>query len=387
MLPTLFCYPRYWGLGVCLPEVASDPLRKSRLRQIVVLAAALLVPVATAQLAQGPDAEQVADAAVGVWLEQEPLNFGVAAGMSTDELCRALPALFANPPPQPGTRVNIDDRQELDSEDPNRRSFTYSAVRGEDRLEVVEAVVERQGDTWNAVSVGYRRPTPTTARAWLQQPVSGWLFVAFSLLVVYLLATPSFFRRWVRRGLNTARDHRRLVIITMILLYGAFVLGAFTGSQLPPGCTDAVLALVDTAVTAVGATDAYASGNWARAAVVTFYQNFVVVTVTVTFGSAILFGVPAYLLTAFSFFAQAIPFGLIGAFSGPSALFILVLLALELTAYFMVVAGGGMFLVTLIRKGFGALGEGFTKLLLMLPLAMVLLIIGAWYEAAVVIGF
>lgn len=58
---------------------------------------------------------------------------------------------------------------------------------------------------------------------------------------------------------------------------------------------------------------------------------------------------------------------------------------LELTAYFLVVAGGGMLLSTVVRKGLGAYGVGLRKLVSVLSIALVLLLVGAWYEAAVII--
>ena len=54
-------------------------------------------------------------------------------------------------------------------------------------------------------------------------------------------------------------------------------------------------------------------------------------------------------------------------------------------AYVLVTAGGGMLLVTLIRGGFPAFRLAFRKLTLMLPIAFLLLVIGAWYEAAIII--
>lgn len=358
------------------------------LRILSSLYLSALVSMAFGQLASGTDPTTVADEAVEAWLSQEPVTVERFQHLSAAEVCLALPALIQNPPPRVGTEVNLTDRRSLDTGDPNRLQFTYSATLPRERLEVVQVTLVRgrDGETWLATEVGYWVDRPT-GRPWLQGRVATVLFVIFSLMVLYLVLTRSFFRAWLVRGLEVARGHRRLVVGTLIGLYSLFALGALVGSQLPDECGDAVLALVSTAIDAVGATDAYGSGNVATAATVTFYQNFVVVTVFVTGTLALLFGIPAYLLSAVSFFFQAIPFGLLGAFSGPNFPFFLVLILLELTAYFLVVAGGGILLVTLIRKGFGARSEAIRNLFLMFPLAMLLLLVGAWYEALILIQF
>jgi hypothetical protein len=44
-----------------------------------------------------------------------------------------------------------------------------------------------------------------------------------------------------------------------------------------------------------------------------------------------------------------------------------------------------MLLATLIREGFGGFRRAFRKLTMTLPIAFLLLVIGAWYEAAIII--
>lgn len=344
----------------------------------------LLVSVALAQLASGPVAEEVADAAARNWLAQEPLSVARLLGLSTEELCEVLPALFISPPPPPGTTINFDARRESASDDPEVRLFAYPVTLGSGQTEVLRVRLERRNDLWEATEVGYNLTGLAAQRAWLQGEAAQLGFIAFSLLVLYLLARPSFLRNWLGAGLAAIRQHRRLVVGTLVIYYGIFFAGALFGRTLPAPCDTAVLELVNAAITNLGAAEAYASLNLARAAVVTFYQNFVSVTLTILFGTALLFGFPVYLLAAASFFAQGIPFGLVGG--GPLELVLVaVLLVLELTSYFLIVAGGGMLLVTLIREGLASFRQALSKLALMLPIAMVLLLIGAWYEAIIII--
>lgn len=334
----------------------------------------------------GNDPEALADRAVAAWLEEDRVGFTELSSLETEALCRELPGLFAAPPPPSGTEVDLTDRQARDTGDPERRRYTYAAEVPGDRLDVVEAVLVRDGDAWRVDRVGFQLED-RGGRSWLQTPGAVLGFGLFTLLVILGLARPTPLRRWLAAGMAAVREHRRLVVWTMVLGWGVVALGLWTGSRLPAACEDAVVVVLGSTLEQVGANEAVASGNIARAALVIFYQNFVVVTVTLLFGSALLLGVPAYLLAGASFLAQSTAFGLLGLGGFPEIVLILVLFVLEFTSYFLVVAGGGMLVVTLARKGLGGLGEAYGKLALMLPLAGLLLLVGAWYEALVVVGF
>ncbi len=329
----------------------------------------------------------IADAAVNDWLTRPSMAIDRLSALTPEELCRELPGLVSRPPPPAGTTVRIDDRLEQPSDDPTLRIFTYAAVRPGDQLDVVEVQMRETAGVWQAERVGFRSLSELGGvRAWLQTPTAAWAFMAFTLLIVVaLFRAGSLIRRGLAAGMRAVREHRRLVIATLVGLYALFGLGALSGSQLPESCDAAILEILDTAITNVGATAAYGSGDVPRAAATTFYQNFVVVTVSVTFTLGLLFGIPAYLFAAFSFFVQGVPFGLLAGGGVGELLMVAVLLLLELTAYFIVVAGGGMLLSTVVRRGLGAYGIGLRKLVSVLSLALMLLLVGAWYEAAVII--
>ena len=349
---------------------------------------------ATEQEAAEParaSAEEAADSAVRDWLARRPVAFDRLAGLDAEQLCRELPGIVTAPPPPAGTDVNLDDRVErTTAEDGEERVFTYAASLQSGQLDVVEVRLRPTDEGWEAVRVGFRSDsTLTGVRAWLQTPAASWTFIALTGLVLAMLfAKNSPLRRWLRRTREAVREHRRLVIVTVLAFYGLFGLGVLSGSTLPDSCDVAVVQIVEGAITSLGATAAYGSGDVPRAAAVTFYQNFVVVTLSVTFTLAAVLGVPAYIYAAFSFFVQGVPFGLIGGGAPGQILTLLVVLVLELTAYFFVVSGGGMLLATIWRGGFGRLPDGFRKLLSTLPVAMLLLLVGAWFEAtALILGF
>lgn len=361
-------------------------LRSPRLHRLLSLIF-LLASLATsfAQEGESTAAEELADAAVSEWAATSVPGFETMSAMSTTELCQLIPTLLVNPPPPAGTRVNLDDRLERPHPVEGERLFSYSSSGPSGQLNVVQVVVREADGAPEVVSVGFRPPPPSGVRAWVQTDAAAWAFSVFSLFILFLLARPGGLRRLLARGLLVIREHRRAYTITLGVLGGVFIFGVLTGNQLPEECTVTIIQTVETAVTAVGAMEAYGSGNHARAAAVTFHQNFVVVSASTLFSLALLFGVPAYLFAMLSFYMQAIPFGLISP-GGVDLLLIGILLVLELTAYFTVVAGGGFLLVTLVRKGLRALPEAVGKLLLMLPLAGLLLLVGAWYEALYLIG-
>ena len=289
-----------------------------------------------------------------------------------------LPDLLANPPPPQGLEVNLEGRRELSTS--RKRVSPSSPTRRHSRAvrqscSTVTLVESESEGTWEATSVGTQISNQGPSfRDRLQTPLAGWVFVGFSFYILFLLVTPSFFRRWLSEGWEVIKAHRRIIIGTQVVFYGLFGLGMLTGANLPQVCADAVLEFVNTAVTSLGAVEAYGSLNVSRAAIITFYQNFGVVTLSLLFGSSLLFGVPAYLIGAMSFYAQGIPFGLVGSITAANLLFILILLVLELTSYFLIIGGGGVLLSTLIKGGFGAVREAIRRLALMLPFALLFLL-------------
>lgn len=349
-------------------------------RMLVAALVLLAAPVALAQLATGDDPEAVADRAVEAWLEQQTRTIGALMSLPPEEACRDLPALVENPPPPEGTEVNLEDRQQRQIDVENARSYTYPAELPNGELDVVQVDLSLENGTWSATSVGFRAQQGPS-RSFLNQPLAWAAFLLLSLATLYLLfRQASFLRAWVREGRALLREHRGIFIGTMVLVYGAFALGAISGTALPEACAEAVLSVLQGSLEATGATQAVESGNILRAALTIWYQNFVVVNVVVFFTLAVLFGIPGYLGAAVILFVNGIPFGLVGSFGLVQLVFLALLIFLELTAHAVVVAGGGIMLKTVIRGGFSAFSEGVRRLVLMIPLAFLLLLIGAWYE-------
>ncbi len=366
------------------------------MRALLLLLALLAAPWALAQDPMlddrgwpvGDDPEAVADAAVLEWLEREPVAIAELAALPAEEVCRRLPEALQTPPPPPGTRVVLEDRRRLELEaDDERRAYTYAAVRPGDVLDVVQVDLLPADEGWRVERVAFRTTGELTGmRAWLQTPTASGAFVALTLLVLFGLARPSPLRRGLAMGLATARRHRTTVLVTMGLLTTVFALGVGTGAALPPECDAAIVAVLEGAIDQVGAGQAYASGDAARAAATTFYQNFVVVTFSVHFFLTLLLGVPSYLVAIPQFFLVAVAFGPIVGSPLLSLLPLLLLLAIELTAYFLVISGGGIVLGTVFRRGFGAYPSAARQAASLLVPAGLLLLAGAWYEAVLFVA-
>lgn len=337
----------------------------------------------------GDDPEILADRAVEAWLASESRSLAELSTLDAETVCRELPGLFAAPPPPEGTTVDTTDRRERPTDREDRKRYTYAAEIPPDRLDVVEVVLVRtdsaaEGQAWAVDRVGFQA-LETGGRDWLQSRTAGLGFALFSVLFVLGLTRPTPLRRWMAFGRESVVRHRRVVIGTMIAGWAVVGIGLWSGAQLPDACEEAVLTVLTSTLDQVGANQALASGDVARTALVIFYQNFVVVTLTALFGSALLLGVPAYLLAGASFLAQSTAFGVLGLGGFPDILLVGVLFVLEFTAYFLVVSGGGMLIATLAREGFSGIGPGYRKLTATLPWAALLLIVGAWYEAAILL--
>ncbi|MGL4610608.1 MAG: hypothetical protein ACRCYY_13165 [Trueperaceae bacterium] len=353
-----------------------------------------LFSLAFAQLATGTNPEQVADDAVRAWLETSSSPRIVLANRSLEEICADLPALLNTSPSVAGSSVNFANRKEQATDDTNIKRYTYPVTipvtmfgfdAGE-RLEILSVTLTKTAEMWQADNVSYQSlQQPSGVRQWLQTPIAGMVFIAFTFYILFLLVRPSAFRTWLSQGMVTIRAHRGLVIGTVVALYLVFGLGAYVGSGLPLECQTAITEIVTNAIQMTGAVEAYGNQNLATAAAVTFYQNFAVVSLTLLFTAGLFFGLPAYLISTLQFFTLGIPFGFSLDRPLEDVFLILILLLLELTAYFLVISGGGILLVTVVRKGLRSFSEGVRALALMLPFALLLLLLGAWYEAAILI--
>ena len=414
--------------------------RRSKVKTGFLLLLFFLFPLSfsVAQLASGTDPEQVADKAVEAWLAREPFNPYAVIGSSSDDIgaaCTDLGENLINPAPPAGTVVNFDNRElvepdlsdsttepepatqtnleTVDTENGatageaatqtlepdatasepvlSERVYSYPASYPSGQLVIVEAKLSQTAGGWRADDVAIRLDTEQlegmfAAYSAVQTPLGYGIFTLFSIAFITLVFLPSsFLRRWLTEGWTYTLQHRRTVIFSVALLYGLFALGYMTGTVLPAACGNVFAGLIGRNLDSIGVLDALASGNVARLSSLIFFQNFTFGAFTTTFIPASVLALPAYLFNGARFYFLAIVFGFQGFANFFDVSKAIILFAVELMAYIMVTAGGGMMLLTLIREGFSGFRSGYRKLLMMLPIAALLLIIGAWYEAAVIL--
>lgn len=332
--------------------------------------------------------EDLSDKAIRDWLAQEVPTMTELAGLSTDEVCIELPKLLYGAPE--GLDVNLGDRQALELPEgspENVLRFSYPASQPGDIVGTVRVtLLKEEGEDWHVASIRYFPELGNDPlRSWLTSTVGAIFFTLFSALILYLSIRKTFFRAWLTEAWGYINQHRRNVIFSVVLLYGLFGLGYLAGTGLSQPCGDLLGSLVQQSIEQLGVADKANSGNVLGLSAAIFYQNFTFGAFFTTYIPALFFGIPAYLLNGSRFFALALLFGYSGLGGILNAILAIILILVELMAYIIVTAGGGMLLITVIKGGFSAFRLAYRKLLMMLPVAMLLLIIGAWYETFIIL--
>ena len=334
---------------------------------------------------------EVADSAVATWLEQDTREAReqiLAVGSDVDEVCRRLESFVLSPPPPTGTSVTFEDRQVLEATDTSAL-YSYPASFDNNGLAIVEARLSKENGVWQAEQVGINLSASAESlnsmSSTVQSPFSYVFFSLFSVALLVLLFRPgSLIRRWLTEGVGYLREHRGATIFSLLFFYGSFVAGYAAGTTLSDVCSAAMQNYIVQSLDSLGIVDAVTSQNTARLATAIFFQNFTFGAFATTFIPASLLAIPAYLFNGPRLFFLAMFIGDRGLGGPFGATLSIILYIVELLAYALVAAGGSMMLITLIREGFSGLSRGYRKLIMMLPLAMLILVIGAWYEAAII---
>jgi len=345
----------------------------------------------SAPLARGDVPEQVADDAINRWQAQAQ-GFDLMAFANTEaspaELCQELTVLGQDPRIISSTTVNFDDRRLLDDAgvDPSVlavsqvRRYSYPARVGEGTVARVEVLLSQQGDLWQSEGVRIRfDDSSLSLPGFFRSNFAGIAFLALTAYLITLLVRPSWFRTLLASSWQVIKTSKGLVIATAVALYGMYVFGSILGTSLPE-CQLAIATFVGGSLDDIGIMEVLDNNNVAQTAAAITYWNFLQGTLTTTLFPAALLAIPAYLLNLSRFFVLGFALAPVGP-QASMLLFHLPVIIIELLAYILVTAGGGIMLGTLAKQGFGSIRLAVRRLLLMLPIAFLLLVIGAWYES------
>ena len=373
-----------------------------------------------AQLAQGANPAEVADEAVRHWQARaQAFDYVALASVSPVAMCQELALFGQDPRVIAATNVNLSDRRLLEAQsNDDERIYSYAASFGQNALGRVQVRVLRsaqpQGNQNNQTSQGTltldNQDNETNAAdadtaaeddgasiwqadgvmleldnpaaqlpSFMRSDAVGWLFILLSLYVLYALSRPSWLRRLLSQSLQVLREHKRIVIGSTILLYGSYIFGSLAGISLPE-CQEALAVFVSNSLRSTGVVDVLEENSVPKLAAVITYWNFVQGSLATTLIPAAFFAVPAYIINIARFFMLGFALAPVGETAG-LLLFHLPVIIIELLAYVLITAGGGIFVATLFRQGFANFRLAMRKLLYTIPVAFVLLLIGAWYES------
>ncbi|MBB6099794.1 hypothetical protein HNR42_003252 [Deinobacterium chartae] len=336
----------------------------------------LVALVASLALAQTPAAEREADRAAAAWTQGE-YNFQLGPAEAGDPRAARellLRALRFTPAPA-DVRINTSLRRYAGTQQGGLEVYRYPvAVAGSDAS--IEVTVEPAGEGWRTRSVRLVA-NGTALPRFLFGPIPAVLFVAATLALLYGLIRPTRWREWVRRGWEAARTPLWLYITLNVLLYGAFALGMlFSYGDREIGAALREYTAGGLSSTGIGEL---VQGGVIPAALGISYWNFLSGAVLTTYLPGLLFGFPALLINLGRFFVLGIALSPALGSELPAAAFWLHVptIIVELQAYIAVTCAAVAMVFKISRRGLAV----FRDYVYVLPLALTILVLAAWYEA------
>ncbi|MGQ9736250.1 MAG: hypothetical protein ACUVUP_06810 [Thermaceae bacterium] len=281
---------------------------------------------------------------------------------SPEELPQTLERFFAYPPPPKELRVNLDAPRLEEGQ------VLFPATLGEKGMEV--AVYLEEDRISRMVLVQERLPS------WVKTPSFGLLVLLLGVYWASALWGRGLLSRLFREALALLKEERSLYIGLNLLLYGLFALGGVLAS-IEPRLAQAIQRGVGGVLEDLGLEEARSKGVLSLLGAI-YYWNLTQGLVLTTLVPALLLGLPALLLNAsrYLLFGLALSPALLPL---PVYLLHLPTLVLELQAYILGTFGGGLLLLSLLRRE--GYRTGVKRLLLMGYLGAVVLLWAAVYEA------
>jgi hypothetical protein len=332
--------------------------------------------------APDPTADAFADQTVRDWLEGKfkPAQPTVNPN-ATDpnaEVSRQLEAVlgqlrFAPVPRDP--RVSFELRN-LEAAGENRRIYTYPITSSQTDDARLTVSIERTQTGWRATAVTFGSQTSSIPE-FVKTDWGGWLFAALSALLLYACIAPTFWRRALENSVQTVKTYPRVFIVANLLLYGMYAIGTI-GGLANPALVKTLTEFFSAVLTSSGIAELTQS-SVASAAFGITWNNLRAGILFSTFIPGSFFAIPAYLLGSLQFWFYGIALAPVGSTPLGAWLLHVPTILIELQAYIFVIASSGVMLVQILNKT--PFGVAWRNYLRCLPLAISILVLGAWYEA------
>lgn len=348
---------------------------------LLLLCVSAVAQTATPALPIDPTADEIADATVRQWLGGK---FKPAPPTPRDpndanaEIARQLETVLAQlryaPVPR-NARVSFKLRT-LETATATKRGYSYPITSAQTDDAQLTVTVEKTATGWQGSAVTFG-PQGSSIPEFVTAPWGGWLFAALSSLLLYACIAPTFWRKAIENSVKTIRANPRVFIIANMLLYGMYVFGTLGGLANP--------ALVKTlgeffsAVLSSSGIAALTESSVASAAFGITLNNLRAGILFSSFIPGSFFAVPAYLLGGIQFWFYGIALAPVGTLPLAAWLLHVPTIIIELQAYIFVIASSGLMLVRIFKRTPFAIA--WREYAACLPLAISILMLGAWYEA------
>ncbi len=349
---------------------------------LLLLSLSAVAQTATPALPSDLSADQAADAVVRQWLEAKFKPATPTPSPNTSdanaEIARQLETVLAQlryAPVPKNARVSFGLRK-LETASATKRSYSYPITSAQTDDAQLTVTLEKTASGWQGSAVTFGAQGSSIPE-FVTAPWGGWLFAAISSLLLYACIAPTFWRRSLENSVKTVRANPRVFIIANGLLYGMYIFGTLGGLANP--------ALVKTlgeffsAVLSSSGISALTESSVASAAFGIALNNLRAGILFASFIPGSFFAVPAYLINGIQFWFYGIALAPVGGQPLGAWLLHVPTIIIELQAYIFVIASSGLMLLRIFKRTPFAIA--WREYAACLPLAISLLLLGAWYEA------
>lgn len=349
---------------------------------LLLLSVSAVAQTATPAVPIDLTADGIADTVVRQWLEGKfkPVTPTLSpdASDANAEIARQLETVLAQlrfAPVPKNARVSFALRK-IETATVTRRIYSYPITSTQTDDAQLTVTLEKTATGWQGSAVTFG-PQGSSIPEFVTAPWGGWLFAALSSLLLYACIAPTFWRKSIENSVKTVRANPRVFIIANVLLYGMYAFGTLGGLS-NPALTKTIAEFFSAVLSSSGIA-ALTESSVASAAFGITLNNLRAGILFSSFIPGSFFAVPAYVLGGLQFWFYGIALAPVGALPITAWLLHVPTIIIELQAYIFVIASSGLMLVRIFKRT--PFTVAWREYAACLPLAISILMLGAWYEA------